>query len=168
MFTAGAATSVTQSVSPWWFVLPPIAAVIVSVAGVWLVVRKDQRVQDQTKAQREERLDHAADAVLGSEPDWKRGRPKIVGLLEKVDDQKATLERLAATVGHVNGHGKSVMDHIAQINETLARIGGGQSDAAHQLEQHQAEDAREFAQINKNLNRVRDTVTQLAERREQP
>lgn len=156
---AGNPPNVTvEQVSVWWFVLPPIAAVLLSTIGVYLAVSRDRRDRDQDqeardedKARREERLDHTADAVLGSEGDWRRGRTKIVGLLEKLDNQDAKIDRLVATVGHVNGHGKSVMDHIRDINDNVARIGRGQLDAAHELEQHQAEDARNFSEINLRL-----------------
>ena len=154
MFTAGAATGAAQTLSPWWFVLPPIAGVLVSVLGVWLVVSREKRQTDGDKARREERLDHTADAVLGYEGDWRRGRAKVVGLVEKVEDQGAKLDQL--------------VNAVHEIRDNVHRIAGGQSDAAHQLENHQVDDIRQFQAFEQSLNRLRDTVTQLAERREQP
>lgn len=78
----------------WLYILFPLIgtlAALIAAYGAIYPQLKDRKSKEEARVIREERLDAAADAVLGREADYRRGRLAIKGLVEISREHSAQL-----------------------------------------------------------------------------
>lgn len=79
----------------------PIAGTIggLSGLGAWVYqLTKDRQSSNEKADASRERMENVADVVLGADADWKRGRPKVIGLVERMDGAVEQIGQVDAKV----------------------------------------------------------------------
>jgi hypothetical protein len=145
----------TASGVPWTYVVIPWATLLLTAGlacAAFYPQMKDRRDTREQRAQLQEFQLAAAEAVLGRDADPRRGRPKVVGLVEVTAFHGEQLTTISRTIGSTNGTGKTVMDHVHDAAATAERIGAGQSDLADRFDAHEEQDMIRFSAVESKLS----------------
>lgn len=98
-----------------------VAGAFAAAAAVLYQLRKDRRQLSDAEDARRERQDNVADVVLGADYDPRRGRSKIVGLVEQVDQVKKDVADVKTQVSSVDRK----VDRALRLLEQSAKEHGG-------------------------------------------
>lgn len=162
-----------------WTPLATIGGIVTAgaVAWVtWLLGSKDRheerkRIREQHAKLNEflsmievERLRATIDAVLGRPADPSGFPPRIVPLSDLIAQTQETVTILKASIGHVNGSGKTVMDLLAESSRAVDRIGNGQLVISERLEDHVSGDLAKFKQVEMDIREMRQDIRHARQR----
>lgn len=124
---------VVSGFAEWAPIIIPTLTVIVGTIGVYAgghSFMRERHDRERRLEEQAERLENAADLVLGRNEDPRRGRPAIKGILPRLDSQDSRLDKLSRAVG-INGH--PLPDR--SILQMLKDAEGEMSDLRHSVDQ---------------------------------
>lgn len=134
--------------------------------GTWILSDRDRHIRRHARKEREERLDEfltavnldkwraTIDAVLGRPEDPTGFPPRVVPLADLIAQNNERVTMLKATVGNVNGSGKTLMEMMGETARELAAMGHGQKVLSHSMEDHLTADTARFAEMDVRLKEM--------------
>jgi DNA-binding FrmR family transcriptional regulator len=96
------AVIVASSSTAWIAPTAGVGGAFAAAAAVLYQLRKDRRQLTDAEDARRERQDNVADVVLGASYDPRRGRPKVVGLVDQMADVKHDVADVKQQVASVD------------------------------------------------------------------
>lgn len=113
-------TAVLLATSSAAWLVPTLGSIgsFAALGAVLYQIRKDRRQLTDAEDTRRERQDNVADVVLGADPDWRRGKGKVVGLVEQMGDVKKEVTDVKQQVAAVD---RKVDRAVRMLEQSMRR-----------------------------------------------